>query len=620
MPDLNALNDAQRKAVTWEGGPLLVLAGPGSGKTHTIVKRISWLLERGTAPERILVITFTKEAAVSMQRRFREASGEFYPVSFGTFHSVFYHILKESHCNHTKKLLTRSEKISRMLSLLKACRKRQEEPVPDSELREDAVLLLGAVSYYKNTLCREAALLRAPVRWREFFWDLYSAYEKGVRQAHAMDFDDMLFLCAKLLRENGAVREAWQRRFSHILIDEFQDINPVQYEIVKLLAPPPRPVFAVGDDDQSIYGFRGAAPACLRRFEEEYSARRILLDVNYRSGQRIVEASLAVMRQGKDRFEKQLRAGRTGESAVSLRAFAGKEQERRYLLERLESLRKTPEEAGAAVLFRTNAAMQGLAAALRHRNIPFRMKEESGSIYEHFIVQDIMAYLLLAEGKGDRELLLRIINKPFRQISRESAAAGKTQSAGMQQLKRQLECMREYPLKLAVSYVCKAAGYERYLRGLAAGNPEKWQEWQTLLEWLKCDAADYGAASEWREAQRLYGERAEKERGNGGKGWSMNGREERKADGKAAREEAVVQLMTVHAAKGLEFDTVFIPDCNEGVFPYGYMPEEQSVEEERRILYVAMTRAKKSLELCYLTGTEKSPRLPSRFLNPLLRL
>lgn len=623
-----------------------MLAGPGSGKTHTIVKRISYLLEQGTAPERILVITFTKEAAVSMQRRFREASKEVYPVNFGTFHSVFYHILKESHYCSTQKLLTNQEKISRMLFLLKARRREQRESVSDGGLREDAVQLLGAVSYYKNTFCREEALLRAPVRWQGVFWELYAAYEEEVRRAHAMDFDDMLFLCEKLLRENRAVRESWRKRFSHILIDEFQDINPVQYEIVKLLAAPPYQIFAVGDDDQSIYGFRGAAPACLKRFEADFSARRILLDVNYRSGKRIVEASLAVMRQGRDRFEKRLRAGKTEESAVSLRAFDGKEQERRFLLERLEELWKAARDRDArnvpaqsasaanqgaeneaaesapaqnapaqsasaqigtvAVLFRTNAAMQGFAAALRQRGIAFRMKEESKSIYEHFIVQDIMAYLLLAEGEGSRELLLRILNKPYRQISRESAAQGEPD--GMRQLKRQLACIKGFPLPLAIRYICKAVGYERYLQGLSVEKPEKRQEWQELLEWLKCDAADYATAAEWREAQRLYGERLERERGK------------RKGRSTERREEFAVQLMTVHAAKGLEFDTVFIPDCNEGVFPYGHMPDTQSVEEERRILYVAMTRAKSSLELCYLTGTEKSPRLPSRFLNPLFDL
>lgn len=623
MPDFEKLNDAQRKAVTWEGGPLLVLAGPGSGKTHTIVKRISYLLEKGISPEQILVITFTKEAAASMQRRFQESSKGFRPVNFGTFHSVFYHILKESHYLHSQRLLKLSEKINFLLPILK---KYHKEDIAADELREDAVAILGAVSYYKNTFQREAAAVKAPVRWQKDFWEICRAYEAAVRREGAIDFDDMLFACKKLLEENASIREKWQKRFPYILIDEFQDINPAQYEIVRLLASPPYHIFAVGDDDQSIYGFRGSSPECLKRFEEEFAAHRMLLDINYRSGHKIVEASLAVMEESKTRFEKQIRAGRpkAEEGSVTIRPFMGKEQERDYLLRRLESLQReaeaekrlTDEARGTApvadgqtvaVLFRTNSAMQGFAAALRHKNIPYRMKEGNKSVYEHFIVKDMMAYLLLAEGEDSRELLLRIMNKPYRQISREITADEAALSKGMRQLRRQLECMKDFAPQLSVSYVLKAVGYERYLRQLSVGKPEKWQEWQTLLEWLKCDAASYSTASEWREAQRLYGEQLERERD-----LRSGGREA------AHEEEFAVQLMTVHASKGLEFDQVFIPDCNEGVFPYGHMPDMRSVDEERRILYVAMTRAKLSLELLYLTGTEKSPRPPSRFLNPLL--
>lgn len=622
MPDFERLNDAQRKAVTWEGGPLLVLAGPGSGKTHTIVKRISYLLEKGISPEQILVITFTREAAVSMQRRFQESSKGFRPVNFGTFHSVFYHILKESHYLHTQRLLKLSEKINFMLSILK---KFHREDTAVDELREDAAAILGAFSYYKNTFQWEEAVSKAPVRWHRDLGEIYGAYEAAVRREGAIDFDDMLFACKKLLEDNAAVREIWQKRFPYMLIDEFQDINPAQYEIVRLMATPPYHIFAVGDDDQSIYGFRGSGPECLKRFEEEFAAHRILLDINYRSGQKIVEASLAVMAESKNRFEKQIRTGRpeAEKGSVTISSFAGKEQERDYLLHSLEGLRR---DAGAekrttdkarvtapatdgqtiAVLFRTNSAMQGFAAALRHNNIPYRMKEGNKSIYEHFIVKDMMAYLLLAEGKNSRELLLRIMNKPYRQISREITSDEEAASNGMRQLKRQLDRMKEFAPQLAVSYVLKAVGYERYLRQLSAGKPGKWQDWQTLLEWLRCDAAGYSTASEWQEAQRLYKEQLERERALSG------GRERAQEEGFA------VQLMTVHASKGLEFDYVFIPDCNEGVFPYGHMPDVRSVEEERRILYVAMTRAKSSLELLYLTGTEKSPRPLSRFLNPLL--
>lgn len=604
MYDFSNLNDAQLEAVTWEGGPLLVLAGPGSGKTYTIVQRISYLLKKGVPPEQILVITFTKEAAASMQHRFQKISQGFSPVNFGTFHSVFYHILKESHFIQAKKLLHQNEKIGLMLSVLRRNReKTAENPSFIDSKREDAVMLLSAISYYKNTLQKDETLSKVPLHLQENFQNLYREYEKTAEMAGGMDYDDILIRCKILLCQNHSIREKWQRRFRYILIDEFQDINPIQYEIIKLLAPPPNPVFAVGDDDQSIYGFRGSNPECLKRFETEYSAKRICLSVNYRSGQKIIDTSLAVMEEGKNRYLKKLKSGweNKAESIVTIRGFAGKEQEQNYLLEQLKNLQAKT----TAVLFRTNTAMQSFAVLLHRSNLPYQMKEKSISIYEHFIIKDVMAYLLLASGQENQENFLRIMNKPCRFISREKTLEDKSASKGILQLKRQLECMKDFTPALAVNYVLKAVGYERYLRQLSAGQPEKWQEWENILEWLKQDACNYSTVRDWQEAQWLYQEKAQEDR------------KPEKVE-RQSRSDFYVQLMTVHAAKGLEFDVVYIPDCNEGVFPYKRMPDTESVEEERRVLYVAMTRAKENLELLYLTGTEKSPRLPSRFLNPLI--
>lgn len=604
MPDRKNLNAAQREAVLWEGGPLLVLAGPGSGKTHTIIERISFLLEQGVAPEQLLVLTFTREAAASMQRRFQESVKGFCPVTFGTFHSVFYHILNESNVLRSARFLNNSEKRNLMLSVLKRHQSDNGMSTPET-LREDAGLLLSAISYYKNTARMEEAARKAPPDRQREFAQIYREYEALAAKEGALDYDDILFLTRKLLLENRSIRTLWQKRFPYLLIDEFQDINPIQYEIVRLLSAPPYHLFAVGDDDQSIYGFRGSSPACLRQFMEDFHAHQILLNVNYRSTEEIVNASLRVMAEGKNRFEKQLRAaGREqGRGVVKVQSFPGKEQEQAYLVQRLRELLRLREMSEIAVLFRTNAVMQSFASVLRREQLPYSMKEQGKSIYEHFIVRDIMAYLLLAEGRQERELLLRIINRPCRFISREEAEQGEGASAGMQQLKRQLQSIKRLPLRLGMSYVLKAVGYEHYLHRLSVGKPGQWEEWQEILEWLSADAGHYMSASQWYEEQRLYTEAVEKKR---------------ESTGTRRETEEVIRLMTVHASKGLEFDAVVIPDCNEGVFPYGRMPDAEQSEEERRLLYVAMTRAKKSLELLYLTGTEKSPRLPSRFMNPLL--
>lgn len=599
------LNAAQREAVLWEGGPLLVLAGPGSGKTHTIIERIFFLLEQGAAPEQLLVLTFTREAAASMQRRFQQSAKGVCPVSFGTFHSVFYHILNESQVLRSSRFLNNSEKKKMILSVLKKYQSDSGAGALET-LREDAGMLLSAISYYKNTACMEEAVKKAPPDWQREFTEIYRDYEALAAKEKVLDYDDILFLTRRLLLENRGVRTRWQERFPYLLIDEFQDINPIQYEIVRLLSAPPHHLFAVGDDDQSIYGFRGSAPACLKRFVEDFHARQILLNVNYRSTKEIVDASLRVISESSNRFEKQLQAAQRErkQGKVTLLPFPGKEQEQDYLVQRLRELLQTGEVPEAAVLFRTNAAMQSFASALRREKLPYSMKEQGKSIYEHFIVMDIMAYLLLAEGREEREYLLRIINRPCRFISREEVEGGGNASAGMQQLQRQLQSMRRLPPRLGISYVLKAVGYERYLRRMSADNPGQWEEWQEILEWLSADAGHYERASRWYEEQKLYTEAVEKRREAAG---------ERRGE-----DAAPIRLMTVHASKGLEFDTVLIPDCNEGVFPYGRMPDTEQSEEERRLLYVAMTRAKRNLELLYLTGTKNSPRLPSRFLNPLL--
>ena len=336
-------NEAQKNAIMHLRGPCLVLAGPGSGKTYTITNRILYLLEQGVLPEQILVITFMKEAALSMQNRFQEMAASasqntargpsFHPVNFGTFHSIFYHILRESKALKSNELLKNSEKKNLIIPILKTYESRQEDrgdrayapgdrtytpgdrayapgeaKQEPNALNEDAARILSAIGYYKNTMQMTAAAAKAPTKWQQEIEAVCREYEQAVKRTGRLDFDDMLYNCKQLLQENDTVRAYWQNRFQYILIDEFQDINPVQYEAVKLLSASPYNIFAVGDDDQAIYGFRGSQPECLKRFQAEFGARQLLLDMNYRSKPEIVQASLAVIEENKDRFLKQLRA------------------------------------------------------------------------------------------------------------------------------------------------------------------------------------------------------------------------------------------------------------------------------------------------------------------------
>jgi DNA helicase-2/ATP-dependent DNA helicase PcrA len=382
----------------------------------------------------------------------------------------------------------------------------------------------------------------------------------------------------------------WQERFSHILIDEFQDINPVQYDILKLLAKAPYQIFAVGDDDQSIYGFRGASTRCIRQFVEEFSAKQIVLDVNYRSKKLLIDQAKAVIEMSKDRFAKTLRAGRADVEggACEILSFQNSEDEYTWLGERIKEEWGTQKTVG--VLFRTNAAMQKFAAYLRRYEIPYVMKEQEKSIYDHFVFRDLWAYLSLAQGDRSKEDLLRIINKPYRGIDRELVPC-----SGMTLLNRQLKTIEKFPLHLAVEYICKQVGYERYLLSKAGNSRETWEEWSELLAWVKSEARQFASLKEW-ELARAFSKKHQMAKAN----------------------QSNIHLMTAHASKGLEFDCVYLPDCNEGTYPYGRMPDDAAVEEELRIFYVAMTRAKNSLGLLYLTGTEQSPRHPSRFIQPLL--
>lgn len=633
MFDLSECNPSQRKAVTFGEGPLLLLAGPGSGKTFTITKRILYLLqEKKVPPEKILVITFTKEAAVSMQQRFSQTSQCSNTVNFGTFHSVFYQILLRSGRVSPGNILNDRQKVTLIFPILKNIK--EENNISVSEFSEVIGNFLAAISFYKNTGEKEEAARKIPEEWRQYFSEVYHAYEGKRRAVGGIDFDDMLIECEELLLKNKAERENWQNRFQHILIDEFQDINYRQYSIVRILAGRHKNVFAVGDDDQAIYGFRGAKPACMQLFEEEFAAEKILLETNYRSKQEIVEASLLVINENKNRFPKELMACEANripqeeQHAVKVKEFTESPEQLRYLIDRLK--RKFPGET-CAVLFRTNLAMQSVAAKLVKAGIPLIVKEKMADPYEHFIVCDIMAYLRMAQGIAARADYLRVINKPFRNISREAFVDGASLEgvekyySGMlpgitdierrkiyeavMLLKKQMAFLKNTELKTAVVFIRKVCGYERFLQQkLRCEHGEKSEEWLTILEWITEDAGHYNNLSQWQEAQYGYKEMLKK-----------NNQSLQKQRTEDKENQGKVRLLTVHASKGLEFDHVLIPDCNEKTFPHGNMPDPEQCEEERRIFYVAMTRAKKNLELLCLTGTRERPRFPSRFLIPLNR-
>lgn len=628
----NDLNASQRAAVTFDGpGPLLVLAGPGSGKTLTITRRIRYLMtEKAVPPEKILVITFTREAALSMRARFFRDSGDIpqqilQTVNFGTFHSIFYQILRQSKGITEKQILSDRDKKKLLFAALSVVAPEKS----DQEKTYYAGDLLAAVGFFKNTGDLNRTEQKVPAAFQGVFPRLYEQYERERAAQGKMDFDDMLLDCRTLLAENDEIRMYWQERFLYILIDEFQDINPIQYEVIRLLSGEPHSIFAVGDDDQAIYGFRGSSPACMQKFLEDYHAERILLDTNYRSCGEIVRASLKVIGENKCRFYKDLKAGREergdekrgleakesaktdrvapGREKVRVLGFADQREETAYLL------KICGETEDCAVLFRTNRLLQRFAARLKRAKIPFEMREKVRNPYMMDVVLDVMAYLRLGAGEKDQDLLCRIINKPSRYVDREALREmgrsaeplqfleayyrGRKSSVkeNIRLLQKQAEALKKMSPYLGLQYVRKVIGYDRWIRERYAGNPREREELEEILDWLGEEAREFQNLQEWMEEQREYREQPASGNGTG----------------------SGLKLMTVHASKGLEFRHVILPDCNERIYPYGQMLETDEIEEERRVFYVAMTRAMERLDLLYLTGSRQNPQSRSRFLNVL---
>lgn len=627
MPE--ELNESQRKAVMHGEGPMLVLAGPGSGKTFVITKRISYLIEqRGVDPRNILVITFTREAAMNMQGRFMAAQNKVNPVNFGTFHAIFYQMIKRSGCLKTDAILTDSDKKRMIIPILKDYKKETGETAFEAEeaLNEVAYKCLSAFGYYKNTgkLDKAAGMLEEP--YKQGFERLLKRYEEYRVRSRKLDYDDMLYQCRSMLESHPDILNMWRTRFQYLLVDEMQDINPIQYEIIRLLAGERGNLFVVGDDDQSIYGFRGSEPSLMRQFRTDYpDCDTVLLNVNYRCRPEIIKASLKVINENKNRFEKNLTAAKTEEAKselpqVSIRYMENKREQYLELAHRLKQFNGS-ELNSSAILFRTNFQMQGFATVMAKERIPYVMKEKGKCIYDHFIIQDINHYMMFAGGDRRRSLFLAIMNKPSRYISRDALLSEIVSFEEIRSYYREYESPKYLPGRLlqlgeledgleklagmkpylAVQYLRKAMGYEQYLHQKAGTDKAKLSEWMEILEDMSREAREYTDYGDWLEYQEYFRKEAEQ---------------------KAAenKNDQGVHLMTVHASKGLEFDRVWIPDVNEGIYPYGHMQTKETEEEERRMLYVAMTRAKESLEITFVTGTSKRPRLMSRFLNPLREL
>ncbi len=600
-------NQSQQEAIRHMDGPMLVLAGPGSGKTAVITQRTVNLIENGVDPSGILVITFTKAAALQMRDRFLKASGqERSPVTFGTFHAVFFQILKLAYHYDRSNIIPEETRYNLMREILSYQHLECED---EKELIAD---LLGDISRVKNEqiplehfYCSHCG--------EEIFRKIYREYDKRLRQNRLMDFDDMLVYTYELFSRRPDILSAWQSKYRYILIDEFQDINGLQWEIMKMMAEPDRNLFAVGDDDQSIYRFRGSKPEIMLGFNKDYpEAKIIYLNVNYRCASSIVTAAGKLIACNEDRYAKEVKADFRKEDALEFRIFEEQGQENIFVAEEIVKAheRGLPYRE-MAVLFRTNLQPGPLMEQLLSRNLPFRAKDKIPNIYEHWIARDIFTYIRIARGSNRRTDYLSIINKPKRYIGRDSLCDKTVDFDAWIRMYDEQPWIAERIEKLwcdvklvagmnpygAVNYIRRGIGYDDYIAEYADYRGLKKEELYEVADEILAGARGFQSFEEWFDHIREYTLQLEQ----------------------MARQESAVKdsvvLSTLHSAKGLEFRQVFLVDVNEGLMPYKKAVLKQEIEEERRLFYVGMTRAKERLVLCCVKKLRGKEVEPSRFIR-----
>lgn len=601
---------AQQEAICFGEGAMLVLAGPGSGKTAVITQRIRYLVEeRHITPSDILTITFTKAAALEMKQRACQICQGAERAVFGTFHSIFFQIIRSSSKFQNYSIMTEQQKLQILKPLLK------EKKLDSVQMASFCEQFLSDLSFYKNTgreresgvsiykkekelqqkgeIYKSKAALEQTQAEQMQLYELRKAYEKCCRQRWLLDFDDILLECHRLLTEDAELRDRWQRGFKYILIDEFQDINDVQYQIIKLLSANYENLFVVGDDDQAIYSFRGADPSYMHRFLEDFpQSRQVNLNINYRCGDRILALAARSIAHNKNRFEKEIKAGNTVENRVTAACFQNRIEELSFLTEEILTHRNAEQ---TAILVRTNRTAELVAEACFRRQIPYRMREKKQDFYAQKCIREVLAVLrFVAEGKK-RSDFMAFMNRPMRYISRErlqketvdlqdlmqSCREDPIPYQEIQKLQKDLAMVEMLDPFGAISYIRKVMHYDSCLSPGEAGEKEK-EALDELLE--RC--RDFHSHTAFLAHIAAYRTELEQESSR-----KQSGADPGKTD------QDPVQIMTYHGSKGLEFDTVFLPFLNNGDVPHGRNLSALELEEERRLFYVAVTRAKKSLYL-----------------------
>ena len=588
--ELTNYSSNQKKAIEHGAGPLMVLAGPGSGKTFVITHRIKYLIEGpGINPAHILVVTFSRAAAKEMKDRFEKLCKKSL-VTFGTFHSVFFNLLKMAYGFSSEQIASDELRYTLIKELIKrnAIENEDINTLAGNLLNEIALVKQDNISiknYYSNSISSDT------------FKKIYIDYESELEARGKLDFEDMLSLTYELLSERSDILKAVQNRYRYILVDEFQDINFLQYNIIKLMAGEKQNITVVGDDDQSIYRFRGARPEIMLGFERDFrNVKKVFLDINFRSSTQIVNASTKLISFNSKRFPKNFKAKNGDGAPVSLIEFKNPFLEVNSIIKDIKDYIKFGQDINSiAVLYRTNLSPRLLIERLMRNNIPFTIRDAIPNLFDHWVAKDIISYIKLAINMGDKSDLLRISNKPNRYISRDSLSSSRANIETLfdyyddksymikriVELREHLRTIKNLKPATALRYIRNVVGYDEYIEEYCDMNGVESDDCYSILGDLENSAAEYNNFNDWFVHMDEYKD------------------ELIEARKKSNENDKGVRLMTFHSSKGLEFDIVYIIDVNEGSVPYKKAKGVDEIEEERRMFYVAMTRARKKLFICY---------------------
>lgn len=600
---------AQSEAIRHVDGPMMVIAGPGSGKTIVITQRIKYLIESaGVKPADILVITFTRAAAFEMQQRFHEITrGKKYPVRFGTFHSIFYWILKTAYGKSALHVITDEEKkkIAEQILLSMHIEYENKEELLSSVMAQISLVkcdMMDIDDYYSYDMPEVA------------FRELYRRLDQELKRRQMIDFDDMMVLCYELLTQRPDILEKCRTLFPYILVDEFQDSNRIQYELFRMLAEPLKNAFIVGDDDQSVYGFRGARPEIMQQFKKDFPAcKTVCLGDNYRSDIAIVRASIQVIDKNKTRFQKALHPVSLQNGVLQMHIVKDEAEENECIIKKIrEQVQIGVAYEKQAVLYRTNLQPRRLAYKLNQYNIPYTLSDAIPNLFDHFAVRYALDYMRMAMGDCSRATFLRIVNKPSRYISRDALMEDpvdydklrfrlRNKEYVVENLDKMmadiklLKKMRPWP---ALQFIRNFIGYDSYIssyaeyRQLDAGELfEVLDEFAYMIKDMTSYAELFDFIDEYKTLLVIQQEKNRVRKG--------------------------VNLMTMHSAKGLEFDTVYILDAVEQITPYKKAKTAAQLEEERRMFYVAMTRAKHELHIYVPKTISGKGKEKSRFVEDI---